>query len=187
MKKQLFTYLSILFFTVTAANANPDKPVSSVAVFSFENVHSGETLLIKNVENELIYTEDITLSGVYFKKFDLSSLQDGTYKLILERADRFEIQSFEINQGSMISGSEKTMVYKPTAQLIKDRLYISQYATTESKLAISIYYQGELIHSSQVTGIKTIGKIFKLDSTRKGEYTIILKSHGETFYNHVEM
>ncbi|MGB5981342.1 MAG: hypothetical protein WBG46_04285 [Nonlabens sp.] len=185
MKKHLLNYLLISLFTLTAVKANPNKPISSVAIFEFDNVQSGETLSIKNLENELIYTENVSKSGLYRKRFDLSELENGIYTLILERADKFEFQDFEISGGILISESEKAILYKPTAQLIKDRLYVSQYTTAETKLSIAIYYNGELIHSGSVSGTKTIGRIFKLDKSMKGEYSIVLKSHGETFYRTV--
>jgi len=185
MKKQLFNYLLIVLFTLTAAKANPDRPKSSVTVFEFENVHSGERLLIENMKSELIYKEEVDINGLYRKRFDLSLMKDGTYKLILERKDKFEIQMFEIKAGSMISETEKTIFYKPNAQLIKDHLYVSQYVTTESKLSIAIHYKGELIHDGEVSGTNTIGRIFKLDKLKKGTYTIVLKSHGKTFYESV--
>ncbi len=189
MKKQVLNYVMVLVLglSTSLSFADPMIPSTGIATFEFNDVEAGELLTIQSFDNEILYSEYIDKSGYYRKSYDLSLLQNGEYLIVLEKTELLESRSFTIKNGKVISVSDKTIVYRPTAHLIKNKLYVSQYTSMESKLEIELYFKGNLIHNATAQGKGAIGKIFQLDLTEKGDYVVVMKSNNKVFRKNLEI
>lgn len=189
MKKRVLNYVIILItaLSTSLSIANSRLPASDITTIEFENVQAGELLSMYTQSYELVYSESVTENGLFRKKYDMSLLPDGDYIIVLEKTEKLETQTFTIKNGITVDLSEKTIVYKPTANLIKNKLYVSQYTPQKSSLSIELYFNGVMIHDSTAQGTGSIGKIYQLDLAQKGVYKVILKSHGKVFKSTIEI
>ncbi|MEP2968602.1 hypothetical protein, partial [Nonlabens ulvanivorans] len=60
-----------------------------------------------------------------------------------------------------------------------------QLASSDEVLEVQIYYNDSLIHEDEISDAAVLNRIYQLSSDKKGEYFIVMKSAGKTFYKSI--
>jgi len=157
--------------------------------FSLNHVKTGNQLKIKDLNGIILYKEDIKTSGTYSKGFDLTSLPNESYVFELEKDLEIKSFPFTVTSQTVVFEKEETIIHKPFVTVKDNYIYVSKLALNEEPLDIKIYYQeaSDLIYSEKVENTKNIQKIYKLKSTAKGDYKIVLTSNGREYYESITL
>ena len=181
MKNLLFIALMLTALTGYATDVTSIVPPKSVTVVQFNDVKKGHQLTIKDAADITLYSEKIKENGNYTQQFDLTTLENGTYSIELNKDCEILTKSFNVTNGIVKFSTENTF-YKPVAVARENQLFISQLASNDEVLDVNIYYNNELIHQEAISNSSNLKRIFQLSPDKKGDYFIIMKSAGNTFY-----
>ncbi|MGB3607446.1 MAG: hypothetical protein WA775_03130 [Psychroserpens sp.] len=153
-----------------------------VTPIEFLNVKKGHQLIIKDSNDNVVYTENIQNSGTYTKGFDFAELQNGTYSVELVKDFEIIIKPFVIKEGRVMFLTDlETKLFKPHARLKNNKLMVSQLVLNNEPLKIELYYNDTIIYKEDINGDKNLNRIYRLSETEKGYYNIVMVSGGRVF------
>lgn len=181
MKNLLLIALMLTALTSYATDLTSIVPPKSVTVVQFDNVKKGHQLTIKDAADITLYSEKIKANGNYTQQFDLTTLENGTYSIALDKDSKIITRTFQIENG-IVNLSEEDTFYKPVAVTRDNQILVSQLTSNDEVLDVQIYYNNQLVHQEAISDSSFLNRIFQLSSDRKGEYVILMKSAGKTFY-----
>lgn len=187
MKALQTVVLVVLSFIATTANANHIKadnvPGENVTTLEFANVKKGHHLSIKDSQSITLYAEYVKADGNYVKYFDLRSLENGNYTFEMDKNIEIVVRQFNVLNGKVtFIENADSKFFKPTAQLRNNQLLVSQLTDPSSTLQIEIYYNNQLIHTDSLTGSQILNRIYQLDTDKKGNYIVVMKSGTREFF-----
>lgn len=179
-----------------ASYANTDYSLSAKkgsTVLSLTNVKKGHELLIKDTNLLVLYRETIQKSGNYSKGFDLTALPDGNYFFELVKDVKIVIIPFVVASNQVTFDKEnETIIYKPTVRTIDHKLYVSRLSFEAQPMTVEIYFEEaftdntSLIFSEDIEKTKIASRIYELSKKKKGDYTIVFKTQGRRFTEHIK-
>ena len=193
IKKSLVLVALIFATTVSygneiSTNTNDGKGVKTSLTFNY--VTKGSLLLIKDSNGLTLYKELIEKNGTYTKGFDLTSLPDGNYYFELSKDVEIRMIPFKIEKTVVTFDKVKEVIYfKPVVWLNKGRVFVSKMTFEDEILEIEILSSTDesILHDKIKRKGNTLGKIYDFSTSEKGTYTIITKSNGRRFVNHVNI
>jgi len=144
----------------------------------FENVEKNHNLIVKDSQGIILHKENISKDGHLEKIFDFSSLKDGAYEIVVDKDFEILVKTFEVkgNQILFKNSTEKT-IFKPVIKNKEDKVLISRINFDRSPLAVSIYYNNQVILEEVLKSEKSvINKAYKLDKNLKGTYKVIVSN-----------
>ena len=169
--------LALMLPTLTSyANADLNK------AFNFTDVTEGSYISVSDATGEVIYSGQIKYKENLTALFDFTKLKNGKYKVEITRDFEIDINTIEVKDSlvTYLSAFHKT-IHKPVFRSDNARLLISKLALNDSQMKVELYYEDELIHSETVKGSKILNRVYKLDKTHKGKYTVIIRSDDRVF------
>ena len=193
IKKSLVLVVLFLATTVSygneiSGNTNDGKGVTTN--LTFKNVTKGSVLLIKDNNGLTLYKELIEKKGKYSKGFDLTSLPNGDYYFELNKDVEITIVPFKVDRSVVtFDKTAEVKFFKPVVWLNKNRVFISKMVFEDEILEIEILSDSnERILSEKVKRKGNIlGKVYDFSTSAKGTYTVIVKTNGRRFVNHVQI
>ena len=96
----------------------------------------------------------------------------------------------EIKKGTP---KEENKISKPYVRSEENRIYITSLSLDKSPLKVEIYYESsetpfdDKIFSETIENKINIQRIYRLDKTKKGTYTIILTTKGKSFVEYTTL
>lgn len=192
MKKEVKK--GILLVTMLAAMisyasrpATLDKKVEiKNTTLSIHNVKQGQQLVIKDYNGIVLYKELIANSGAYHKGFDLTALPNGNYYFELDKDTEVQIIPFKVlmNKVEFLKDKE-TKFFKPIIRFKDNKVLLTRLSLDYKPLEVKIYYDDysnkELIHTETFKDTKIIERVYALDKTKKGKYSVVIKTEGRAF------
>lgn len=192
MKKEVKK--GILLVTMLAAMisyasrpATLDKKVEiKNTTLSIHNVKQGQQLVIKDYNGIVLYKELIANSGAYHKGFDLTALPNGNYYFELDKDTEVQIIPFKVlmNKVEFLKDKE-TKFFKPIIRFKDNKVLLSRLSLDYKPLEVKIYYDDysnkELIHTETFKDTKMVERVYALDKTKKGKYSVVIKTEGRAF------
>lgn len=184
MKNLLTVAFMLTLLTGYANDLKTKRTAANVTTVTFKNVKKGHLLTIKDNASAILYSEQVQLAGNYIQHFNLTTLLNGSYTIELDKDSEILIKYFSVKNGVITyDASSESSFFKPTTNLKNDLLYVSQLASSsDATLDVQIYYNNTLIHEDQLTTGGILNRIYKLDTTKKGEYIVLMKSNDREFY-----
>ena len=97
------------------------------------------------------------------------------------------------NEIKTVTPKEENKVSKPFVRSEENRIYITSLSLDKSPLKVEIYYESsetsfdDKIFSETIKNKINIQRIYRLDKTKKGTYTIILTTKGESFVEYTTL
>ena len=97
------------------------------------------------------------------------------------------------NEIKTVTPKEENKVSKPFVRSEENRIYITSLSLDKSPLKVEIYYESSetsfdaKIFSETIKNKINIQRIYRLDKTKKGTYTIILTTKGESFVEYTTL
>lgn len=192
MKKEVKK--GILLVTMLAAMisyasrpATLDKKVEiKNTTLSIHNVKQGQQLVIKDYNGIVLYKELIANSGAYHKGFDLTALPNGEYYFELDKDTEVQIIPFKVLMNNVEFLKDKeTKFFKPIIRFKDNKVLLSRLSLDYKPLEVKIYYDDysnkELIHTETFKDTKIVERVYALDKTKKGKYSVVIKTEGRAF------
>lgn len=182
-------FSSILVRATTIDPSNKNKK-STTNIF-FENVKNGSVILIKDVNNLVLYRELIKKDGNYSKGFDLKKLPNGIYFFELQKTMEITVIPFSVyGKEVMFSKNKEEKILAPVAFVKANRVYISIPKKSKSEsISVSFYFEGsELAYTDKIDrGINLKGKIYDFSTSIKGKYTVVMNVNGRSFKQQIKI
>lgn len=148
----------------------------------YNDVKKGHTLRLRTEDGEKIYSEAITIDGQLVKVLDLSALENGTYKIELEKDFSILVNTIKIENNTIIfSEDNDSVIFKPLVRNDNNLLLISKIAFDSKPLQVNIYYKDEMIYSETITNDGIIKKAYRLQKETKGAYRVVLYNNNRSY------
>lgn len=148
----------------------------------YNDVKKGHTLRLRTEDGEKIYSEAITIDGQLVKVLDLSALENGTYKIELEKDFSILVNTIKIENNTIIfSEDNDSVIFKPVVRNDNNLLLISKIAFDSKPLQVNIYYKDEMIYSETITNDGIIKKAYRLQKETKGAYRVVLYNNNRSY------
>ena len=97
------------------------------------------------------------------------------------------------NEIKTVTPKEENKVSKPFVRSEENRIYITSLSLDKSPLKVEIYYESsetsfdDKIFSETIENKIDIQRIYRLDKSKKGTYTIILTTKGKSFVEYTTL
>ena len=160
------------------------------AIVSAQNSFSEAfKVIIVNEAGETLYSSPrIKTSNSFQKLFDLSSVDNGDYKVILSGKNARVVESFSVVDHKLVKKEVETLAEeKKTNTFIRtsgDKLYISHLNFLNDELSIKINdAKGDEVYNSELPSESTYSGLFDISKLPAGNYQVCLTS-GEKMYSY---
>lgn len=188
MKTKMTKILVVALMLGTLVNYANDKNLENITLnaskvkIEFKSVKKGQSITIKDKFNANVYSQKIKTEGAYSKLFNVSALNNGTYTIELKKEKEIIIKTFKV-EGELVTflKEETKKVHKPVIRTKNELVLISKIDFNNEPLKVAIFYNGDLILSETVNGYGVINKIYKLSETKKGDYSVVIKTDGKKY------
>ncbi|WP_411766041.1 hypothetical protein [Winogradskyella sp. A3E31] len=189
MKKTIFTVAMLLGLTASYAGTTLE---STPNVFSNEikikTIKKGSHLTVKNANGGVIYSEIVSKNALLTQNFDFTNLKDGLYTI--ETSHDFEVKSLKIavaNNNVTFLEDTATLFYKPLIRHEKNKVLVSKLALTDDALSVKIYYEGKEIYSETSEGKEVFERIYTLDPSKSGYYSVVLNANDRKYTSYFNL
>lgn len=169
-------------------NIPPKEKLGNVTNIKIDNVAEGSLLSIKDSAGLILYTESIEITGIYFKKFDLTNLPDADYYFELDNQEEIKIIPFSVEaKVAEFKNEAEFKIVKPLVTVENDRVYISKLSLDTQLWEIDVYYNedNDLAYSEKLKNTQNLNRVYDFSSSKKGNYTIVLSSDNRVFTNNI--
>jgi len=145
-------------------------------------VNEGNHISVYDAFGNLMYSGKIKSNGNLIKLYDFTQLDNGIYKVEINKAFEIEVISFEVIHRivKFVEGS-KHRIFKPVFRNEDARLLISKLGADTKEMKVNIYFEDNLIYSDTVKGSEVLNRVYELDESLPGEYTAVVKSNNRVF------
>ncbi|CDF81121.1 conserved hypothetical protein [Formosa agariphila KMM 3901] len=162
---------------------------------TLKDVKAGQKLSIKDEKGVFLFNKTIIESGVFYNRFDLSALPNGTYHFEHEKEHYVKHIPFTVFNGEVDFDSAKaTVVYKPSLRVKNNILYLSKLDLNKDVVGVEIYYTPttdknyRLLHSEDIKDTVKIERTYRLSGQHKGNYKVVVNANnGETYVEYFKI
>lgn len=182
LKKTLLAILILGTFINYANEKNTsNSDVKNVKV-AFKAVKKGQTISIKDKNNDIIYNDIIQMAGNYSKIFDLTALKNGRYTAELNKDFEIIIKPFIVENGfvTFLANNEKT-IYIPLIRTTENLVFISKRGFDKGFVKITLYYGDELIYTETSTEERLLNRTYRLLKNKTGAYKAVVYSNNRSY------
>jgi len=190
IKRKVFVAVFMLITFINFANnsdLNTLFNVNKVTVV-FKNAKKGNTLTIKDINEVILHSEEITKEGTLIKTFNLSALENGIYTLELDKDFQIAVKSIKVkNKDVTFLVDAEKLIFKPIVRNKDNKLKITKIAFDAEPLKISIYYNNEIIYSETIEGEQILNRVYSLDKELKGDYKVVSYNNGRIYVKNFKL
>ena len=154
----------------------------------FNEVKKGHLLTIKDKDGTIIRSETVSKPGLLAKMFDLSSLNDGTCTIELNKDFEIIVKTLEVKNRTVIfNENSKIVIFKPVIRNEENILMISKIAFDKKPSKISLYYNDEIIYSETIKSEMILNRVYKLDKEEKGDYKVVMYNNKRSYVHNFKI
>ncbi len=182
MKKVLkFTATVAFMFVAAISMANepelylvPNEGAKSM-IFKLDSPSEKTTLVLKDEQQEVIFSETLKKRVEYIKRFDLSLLDSGVYSMKVE--DDLKVIRYEVVvTNESLSISDKKESPKPVFRIKGNKMYLNLLNLDREKVFIKVYDgDARLIFSEKLTDQMIIEKAFNFEKAHIDNYRVTVE------------
>ena len=183
IKKYLVTFTILVSLANYATENNISTPIDGKKVkVEFIAVRKGQVLSIKNANSVIMYSDVIEMAGNYARTFDLTGLENGKYKIELEKNFETIIKPFLVkNRLVTFLPEENKTIFKPVIRIEDNLLLISKISLENQPVKITLYYKGDVIYTENTRDGKILNRVFRLLKNKKGNYTVAISANEKKY------
>jgi len=119
-------------------------------------------------------------SFTYKRKYDLSTLEDGTYFMTVEHGDEKYLKEFTVRSGDIQVVNQRKVV-DPHFKVEGDMVKLSYLNFPNDNMSIAVYDEGKLLHEEEIETQFTVHKALDLSDLRPGNYKVVFASGFDIF------
>ena len=183
IKKHLVTFTILVSLANYATENNISTPIDGKKVkVEFIAVKKGQVLSIRNANSIIMYSDVIEMAGNYARTFDLTGLENGKYKIELEKNFETIIKPFLVkNRLVTFLPEENKTIFKPVIRIEDNLLLISKISLENQPVKITLYYKGDVIYTENTRDGKILNRVFRLLKNKKGNYTVAISANEKKY------
>ena len=194
MKKSLFV-IAFLTVSIAMANINDNDPRVKVNIIETKLMKltlTGNTemfeVTVKDSYGYQLHTEKLN-SLDYSKKYDLTNLPNGNYTMEFESKSRIKVVPFRVSSSAIVlNNSEEVVYFKPMVRKVEDDVFVSMLALNNENLEILLYDEdNNLLYTDILKNSRNLDRKFNLSNLRSGDYSMVLRTNGRTFYETIKL
>ncbi|MBM1107942.1 hypothetical protein JQC67_17435 [Aurantibacter crassamenti] len=192
MKKVIRTIAAVaLLFVSTSISAKEPKLIteksSKSVVFEWDDKMDNTSLSFIDNDGNVIYSDYVEGVEDYVKKFNLETLAIGNYFLIVENSIKEITYSLSVSKNEIVI-LDTVEEFKPVYRKIDGVVYLNYLNLTKEPVDVVVYdATGRKLFKETFVEEMSVSKIFNFTDAIEGEYSIVLKSDSETFYEAVSV
>ena len=155
---------------------------SKTLVFRYDNLSTDATLKFIDEQGNVIFAEALEDKTEYLKRFNLNSLETGTYFLEVEDAVK-ETEYTILVEDSGISIENKLEKNKPVFRKKDGMVYLNLLNLSKKEVEIKVIDNNDRVVYSQVFKNEgLIEKAFNFKNAYSGRYNIIVKNFNDKYF-----
>lgn len=170
--------LIALFFVVNMFGSSTPDYISTFyynpsVTISFNNWKGGP-LNVKMIDakNNVVFNDKLITSKSDGITYNLSRLDAGKYKIILENSTKKVIETVILFDGKIVEKSEK-IYYKPTVTINDDKIKVN-FLNANGKAKVEIFEGNKTVFSEKFENVKPLNKQFDISNLTPGTYSVIV-------------
>lgn len=145
-------------------------------------VNEGNHISVYDASGNVIYSATIKNNGNLIRLYDFTQLDNGVYKVEINKAFEIEVSSIEVNNRTVKFVEDSShKIFKPVFRNEDARLIISKLGADTKEMKVNLYFEDNLIYSDTVKGSEVLNRVYRLDESLPGEYTAVVKSNNRVF------
>ena len=176
---------SYLGGTTVSISSTTDKAI----IVDLGNV-KGEavTITIENADGIRVMTEQVKETAHFSKKYKVSQLENGQYKVIVAKKTLTTTQPFEItSKGILMVETEKKEKFLPVVSFKDNKVNVNVLLGNYSNITVSIYdAEAYKIMEDKHYVVLTLHKMFNVSALPKGTYMVEIMAGDEHFFQTIE-
>lgn len=182
--------VALLFITSISTAKEPILYVvadedSKSLVFELDTKSMETAISFKDSDGNIIYSENIFNKIVYSKKFDLKTLEIGSYFLKVENALRKTTYTIKVEKEELFIMNKKERT-KPFFRKKDGMVYLNLLNPDMEKVAITVYdLNNHILFEETIIDEIFIEKIFNFKSAFPDSYTIVVKDNNDMYSEHI--
>jgi len=183
INKYLVTFTILVSLANYATENNISTPIDGKKVkVEFIAVRKGQVLSIKNANSVIMYSGVIEMAGNYARTFDLTGLENGKYRIELEKNFETIIKPFLVeNRLVTFLPEENKTFFKPVIRIEDNLLLISKISLENQPVKITLYYKGDVIYTENTKDAKILNRVFRLLKNKEGNYTVAISTNEKKY------
>ncbi|WP_273567681.1 DUF3244 domain-containing protein [Maribacter halichondriae] len=179
--------LAIMFVTAKSIAADPKLVTNSTdksLTFSWESDSEVQSISIVDDAGNVIYSE--VISGVtYSKKFDLNTLEEGSYTLKAKSNSKEIAYDVKIEKADL-KVVEKKEVTKPFFRREDNKVFLNFLNLDKKDVTLEVTdNNNEIIFKETIKDEMIIEKAFSFEKAFANDYVISVRNNDNTFYESV--
>ena len=154
-------------------------------VFRYDNLSTDAALRFIDVQGNVIFSESMEDKTAYMKKFNLSSLETGTYFLKVEDAVKETEYTISVEDAG-ISIENKVEKYKPVFRKKDGMVYLNLLNLSKKEVEVMVIDNSDRVVFNQVfENTPLIEKAFNFKNAHEGRYSIMVKNLNDKYYEDI--
>ena len=158
---------------------------SKTLVFRYDNLSTDATLKFIDEQGNVIFAEALEDKTEYLKRFNLNSLETGTYFLEVEDAIK-ETEYMILVEDSGISIENKLEKNKPVFRKKDGMVYLNLLNLSKKEVEVKVFDDSNRLVFNQVfENEELIEKAFNFKKAFKGQYSIMVKNSNDKYFEEI--
>ena len=158
---------------------------SKTLVFRYDNLSTDATLKFIDEQGNVIFAEALEDKTEYLKRFNLNSLETGTYFLEVEDAVK-ETEYTILVEDSGISIENKLEKNKPVFRKKDGMVYLNLLNLSKKEVEVKVFDDSNRLVFNQVfENEELIEKAFNFKKAFKGQYSIMVKNSNDKYFEEI--
>ncbi|MGM0620681.1 MAG: hypothetical protein ACQETJ_06530 [Bacteroidota bacterium] len=178
----VFAFIASAAFASGNLKVNMEQTASEETVVEASNVESKLfEIEFRDSYGDRFFTKKTTDdSFTYKRKYNLSTLDDGTYFMTVKHGDEKYQKEFKVRSGDLEVVSQRKVV-EPHFKVEGDMVKLSYLNYPNDKMSIAVFDKGELLHEEKIDTQFAVHKAIDLSELRNGNYRVVFASGFDIF------
>ncbi|MDZ7881285.1 MAG: hypothetical protein U5L45_26720 [Saprospiraceae bacterium] len=163
---------------------------SKTVMVTFSNTSEGEvTVALEDVYGARLVSDKVKSSERFAKKYNLSQLEAGNYRVAVTKNLRKTVQPFQLTSSSIVlNASERKEKFLPSIKFKGNTLDVNVLLGNYSNIIVKVYSNDGLVSFEDKNYVVlTLHKRFNLSKLPAGTYVVEVTAGDETQYYNVNL
>jgi len=191
--KTIFKFSAMVAFVLSTVVSTASETKSSLKasfsaksmIFQLDGLSKKANVVFMDIDEVVLYSENVVNKKKYAKKFDLRNLKLGIYSLSMDD-DLKTIKYILSVEDKNVKILSKEETYKPTFNRKEGVVYLN-FLNSDSKQVSIIVMDNDsrVIFEETITDSTIVEKAFNFENAYEGNYIVVMKKGDNTYYNAV--